>query len=72
MGFAIFNKPKSQLSIISFSSLEQYFKQVIAITVLSLYKNYLEVELLKEVDNIHWNVFQIRKNMFLETHSMVS
>lgn len=72
MFFALSNKQKNHLSIISFSSLEQYFKEVIEIIVLSLSKNYLKMELLKEVENIHWNVFQIRKSMFLETHTMVS
>lgn len=53
MFFALFNKLKNHLSIIRFSSLEQYFKEVIAITVLSPSKNYLRMEFLKEVDNIH-------------------
>lgn len=44
----LFNKLKSHLSIISFSSLEQYFKEVIVITVLPLSK----VELFEEVDNM--------------------
>lgn len=51
MLFALSNKQKNHLSIISFSSLEQYFKEVIEIIVLS--KNYLKMELLKEVENIH-------------------
>lgn len=53
MLFALSNKQKNHLSIISFSSLEQYFKEVIEIIVLSLSKNYLKMELLKEVENIH-------------------
>lgn len=53
LGFALFNKPKNQPSMNSFSSLEQYFNEVIAITVLSLSKNYFKVKLLKEIDNIH-------------------